>query len=418
MSTEDHPEALPLSAVLGRPVRSPQGEVLGKVQDLIVRPGTEPYPALTGLVSRTSGRSLFIPWRQVESLGIDGIRLSSAQVDLRPFARREGELLLGRDLLDRKVIDVERHRVVRVNEVLLRGEGGVWRLVGVDVGLFAVLRRLGLHAAWLRRSAPLDWNRVEIFASEVPVRLAVSHAKIADLHPADIADVLDSASLKQGREILQALDDETAADALEEVAPERQANLVESLDDERAADILEKMGPDDAADLLADLPEERAGDILERMEPEESEEVRELLRYPEESAGGIMTTDFLAIPRHFTAGQVLEHLRSLKELPEMVYYIYVVASEEDDRLVGIVSLRELLVAPPEQRVSDIMCTDFIAVPVTTSDREVARTMARYNLLALPVIDEEGHLQGIVTVDDAMEIILPNEWKKKIPRVFR
>lgn len=419
MATDDHPELLSLSRLLRRPVRGPQGEALGHLRDLIAHVGPDAYPPITGLVLRTGNRDYFVPWSRVLRLNPEGVQLASALVDLRPFARREGEMLLGRDLLDRKVIDVPRHRVARANDLLLRQAEGEWRLASVDTSHQAVVRRLGLGS--LVRGllpAPLDWTEVEIFATEVPVRLAVSHAKTADLHPADIADVMDAISLKQGHEILGSLDDETAADTIEEMAPERQADLVGSLDDERAADILEKMDPDDAADLLADLPEQRADDILEAMQPEESEDVRELLQYPESSAGGIMTNDMVVVPRSFTAGEVLEHLRSREALPEMIHYIYVVAGRQNTRLVGVVSVRDVLLAPPEQPLGEIMQDDFISVPVTESDREVARMMARYNLLALPVVDAEGRLLGIVTMDDAMEIILPAEWKKRLPRVFR
>ncbi|MDH7568030.1 MAG: CBS domain-containing protein [Armatimonadota bacterium] len=425
MSEDDdqHDDFLPLSLILGRPVRGPHGEVLGKLRDVIARVGTAEHPPLTGLVLRAGNRDHFVPWSHVGRVEKGGVYLSTAAIDLRPFQRREGEMLLGRDLLDRKVIDVASRRVVRVHEVLLREEAGACRLAAVATDVFALARRLGVEGLlrkWHRGGAaePLDWSHVEVFASEIPVRLPVSHARTADMHPVEIAEVVESVSLKQGHEILGALDDETAAEALEEVSPERQADLVEGMDDERAADILEKMDPDDAADLLADLPDDRAGEILECMAPSESEEVRELLQYPENSAGGIMTTDLVAVPRSFTAGEVLEDLRSRAELPEMVHYVYVVASRTDPRLVGVLSLRDLLVAPPERPVGDLMCTDFVSVPVTESDREVARTMARYDLLALPVVDEGGRLRGIVTVDDAMEIILPGEWKKRLPRVFR
>ncbi|HPT98817.1 MAG TPA: CBS domain-containing protein [Armatimonadota bacterium] len=423
MEPEDNPDALPLSIVLGRPVRSPQGEFLGKVGDLIVRIGTEAHPPVTGLVLRTGNRDYFVSWQQVQSALAEGIRLTSARVDLRPFARRAGEMLLARDLLDHKVIDIERRRVVRVNDVLLHSEGSICRLAGVDAGSGPIFRRLGLtrvlgFLGFRPRSSPLAWNTVEFFASEVPVQLAVSHAGTAEMHPVEIAGMMEGVSLRQRHEILGALDDETAAEALEEMSPEHQADLVESLDSERAASILEEMAPDNAADLLADLPQDRAREILGRMEPEESEEVRELLQYPEQSAGGMMTTDLVAVPRSFTAGEVLDYLRRSEELPQVIHDIYVVASREDQRLVGVVPLREIVISPPERPLGEIMETEFIRVPATESNREVARMMARYDLLALPVVDEQGILLGIVTVDDAMELLLPGEWTKRFPRFFR
>jgi magnesium transporter len=197
--------------------------------------------------------------------------------------------------------------------------------------------------------------------------------------------------------------------------PDTQVEVLEDLSPERAADILEEMSPDDAADLIADLSDTARDRILPLMESEEVEEVRELLGYPEDSAGGIMTTEFIAIPATLTATETIERLRQLEPDAETIYYIYVV--DDDERLVGVLSLRDLIVSTPDARVTEFMHPEPVAVGVLAAQEEVAQVVARYNLLAVPVADDDGRLVGIVTVDDAIDTVLPTAWKRRLPKVF-
>jgi magnesium transporter len=215
--------------------------------------------------------------------------------------------------------------------------------------------------------------------------------------------------------LINSLDEEAAADTLEETSPERQVSLIEGMETERAAEILEEMSPDDAADLLADLPVDRAEAILDLMAPDESEDIRELLEYPEDSAGGIMTNEFVAVHADLTAQQAIEEIRNAAADVETIYYIYVIA--KDETLLGVISLRHLLLARPEEKLSTFMRTDVITVQLMDDQRDVAKKIAKYNLLALPVVDEEKKLKGIVTVDDAIDVVLPTAWKKRVPKAF-
>ena len=269
-----------LSALLRAPIRDHQGERLGRITDLIVRLEHDTFPAVTGLVTRTQGRDVFLPRAQIASLGVDGAVLTSATLDLQRFARRDGEVLLAMDVLDRQLIDVDGRRIVRVNDLELAAVGGAYRLIGVDIGGRALLRRLGPGRLARRLGAGevLDWRDLEYFASNAPgVRLRVSHERVARLHPVEIAHLLDALTYQQGAEVIAALDDETAAETLQEMAEERQADIVERMDAERAADILEEMDPGDAADLLQDLSERKAEDLLGRMDPDDRADLRELL---------------------------------------------------------------------------------------------------------------------------------------------
>jgi magnesium transporter len=239
--------------------------------------------------------------------------------------------------------------------------------------------------------------------------------KIIDLHPADLAEILSDLSRVESSKLLESLDIETLADTLEEVEPEFQASLVERMDDEKVADVLEEMAPDEAADLLAELGEDRSEELLSLMENDEAEDVRKLLAYPEESAGGIMTTEFIAIPANLTAKQALAHLREVANEAETIFYIYV--TDEEDRLKGVFSLQDLVLAQPSALVDEFMHHRVVSVNLTETQDEIAQAVAKYNLLAVPVVDDEGRIHGIVTADDALDKIIPTAWKKRLPRIY-
>ncbi|MBI2760820.1 MAG: magnesium transporter [Chloroflexi bacterium] len=410
-----------LSDLIGLPVRDSAGAPLARLLDLIIRPDfVEPYPPVTGLVARLRRRAFFIPWDQVARADEQGITLYSATVSLEPFRRREGEVLLVRDVLDKQLVDVEGRRVVRANDLQITHRDGKLGIVAVDVSQRAIVRRL-LPRRWRHGAearALIDWTDLEVFAGQLPtVKLKVPHDRLARLHPVDIARIVDALSHRQGAEIVEALDLETAADTLEEMSPARQADILEGMDEERAADILEEMEPDDAADLLADLPEQKAESLLDKMDPEQAEDVRDLMAYEEDTAGGIMTTEIVVVPVELRVGEAMRYLREQAEMPELIYYVYVVDSLTDSRLLGVLSLRDLLLADPAADVSSVMETDLQTARPDDEARDIARTIAEYNLLALPVTDDHGRLLGVVTVDDAMELLLPEGWRRRLPRVF-
>ncbi len=410
-----------LTDLVGLPVRDRAGAPLARLLDLIIRPDfVEPYPPVSGLVARLRGRSFFIPWEQVGSIGLEGVTLNSLDLSLQPFRRREGEVLLARDVLDKQLVDIEGRRVVRANDAQLALRHGRLGIVAVDVSPSAIVQRL-LPRSWRRRGQTrklIDWADVEVFAGQLPaVKLKVPHDRLARLHPVEIAKIVDHLSYRQGAELLESLDAETAADALEEVSPARQADILEGMDPERAADILEEMEPDDAADALGELDEETAAALLEKMDPEQAEDVRDLMAYEEDSAGGVMTTEVVTVPVDMTVSAAMRHMRGLPELPELIYYVYVVDSASHGRLLGVLSLRDLLLADPDAPLADVMEVDVQMATPETDAREIARTIADYNLLALPVVDEEGCLLGVITVDDAMDLLLPEGWKRHLPRVF-
>ena len=413
-----------LSRLVGRPVRDRDGDVFGKVRDLIVALG-EQYPPVTGIVVRVAGgRDIFLPWTDVEEIDISGARLRTTRIDIASYKQRPDEIRIWLDLLDKQIVDVEGRKIVRVNDVQLAPVEGHLRLVAVDVGLAGILRRLGLsgpgerlaRALHLEAENYIEWEDVDPVESSVSsLKLRVPHQALSTLHPADVAHIVEQLAPRDRAGILAALDDERAADVLEELAADDQVDILEALSPEKAADILEEMGPDEAADLVADLSEERQEQLLGLMEPEDASEVRELLAYGEETAGGLMTTDFITITPDTTAEGVIERMRELHPDADQVYYLYV--TDTDGTLVGTITLRSLLVARPDTLVREFMRPDPISVAVDLDAEQVGAAIARYNLLALPVVDADGRMQGIVTVDDALERALGEGWRKRLPEIY-
>ena len=404
-----------LASILDRPVQGKTDEVIGKLDDLIVRMESQ-YPLVAGLIVRDGRRRFFVPGRLLQDLN-GAAKLASSTVDLQPFNRRDGEVLLRQDVLDHQLIDVSGRRIVRVNDVqLARLEGG-FRVVGIDISPQALLRRLGPRAFASRIVGRqiIDWTDAQYLATATPVQLKVSYDRLADLNPVDLARIVDALSYRESVEILSALDNETAAETLEEVSDERVADLLEGMDQERAADILEEMTPAAAADALEDLAEDVAEQLLARMEPEEAADVQVHLAYDEDSVGRIMTTDFVSVPAGSTVGDTLAAVRSLEEVPDPLLAVYVL--DESGAMLGLVRLRMLILSDPATPVAEVMDGDLPTVQPEDQAEDAARVLAEYNLLAVPVLDAGRRMVGVVTVDDALAVLLPDIWQRRGARAF-
>ena len=395
-------------------------KTVGSVRDLVVRL-QDPYPKVTAVVVRPRGGAPeTIGWHEVRAWDDRELSLKVEVGALRAYANADNELWLARDVLDKQIVDTDGRRVVRVNDLQLQQSNGEVLLVGVDIGARGLLRRVGVEQLGrrLRRVVGADfpqrivsWDAVDpVQSDERSVRLRISHQKLAKLHPADIAEIVSQLGGRDRAAIFASLDDETAAETLEESSDEVQAQILARLTDERAADILEEMSPDEAADLLADLPAERREQLIAAMEADEAEDVEELLHYEEDTAGGLMTTEFVAIPVSLTAAQTIDRLRDLEPDAESIYYVYVV--DDDEKLLGVLSLRDLIVAKPDTRIADIMIKRVVAVPLDARPEDVAAVIAKYNLLAVPVVDDDDRIQGIVTIDDAMDEVMPAGLKRR------
>lgn len=412
-----------LSQILGRPIFDAEGEKIASIRDVIVRYGEEDYPPLVGLVARYRRRLFFMPRRNLSNLDENGAKMKSGVLDLRPFTRRTGEILLNKDVLDNQLIDVDGKRVVRVNDVQIIEVGNEWRVSGADVSLQGFLRRL-MPKGFYGSSKPvevIDWADVGYLATDsasATVKLKSSKDKLSRLHPVEIAQLAESLSPIHRTEIVESLDDEIAADTLEEMSTENQARILEDLEKERAADILEEMSPDDAVDVLGEMDDERAQELFDLMEEEEKADVAELMPFAHDTAGGLMTTEFVAFPKNLTVSQAIAALREMAETPNMIYYLYIVEEENSWKICGVISLRSLILANPTLTLAEVMRDQFQFAHPNDDAEEAAQKIAEYNLLALPVIDDDGDIAGIVTVDDAMEILLPKNIQRRLPRLFR
>ena len=403
-----------LSQILNRPIFDAGGEKVAVIKDVIVRYGEEDYPLVVGLMAGYRRRNFFMPETKISSIELSGAKMNSKILDLSPFERREGEVLLNKDVLDNQLIDVDGKRVVRVNDVQIIEVGRRWRVTGADVSLQGFLRRLmpqGFYGSE-RVVEVIDWADVGYLATDktgVAVKLKSSKDKLSRLHPVEIAQLAESLSPIHRTEIVESLDDEIAADTLEEMSTENQARVLEELDEERAADLLEEMSPDDAVDVLGEMDKDKARELFDLMEEHEKVDVAELMAYEDDTAGGLMTTEFVTFPKDLTVGEAILELREMAETPNMIYYLYVVGEKDSWQLEGIVTLRSLILADPSRTLAEIMRTEFQTARTNEPAEEIALQIAEYNLLALPVIDDVGEIAGIVTVDDAMEILLPKRF---------
>ena len=408
-----------LSQLLGQPVQDAGGQEIATLRDLVGRWQMDQGLVAVGLVAAVGRRRFFLPWQQVAGFGDKGARLSSYQVNFQQFERRQGEILLAGDVMDQRLIDVRRRKVIRVNDVVLSQIDGRVVVTGVDVGTSALLRRLAPR--WLSSSfsavRPVDWADVEWLPSDAYPAAKRSFPLLAQLHPVEVAHIVNELPHRQGADIVESLGDEDAAEVLSEVSDAHQAGVLMNMDEERAADILEEMEPDDAADLLAKLSPAEAGDLLGRMETDEARDVQALMEYKEGTACGLMTNRFVTVPQGWSAGDAIGLLKRMEDRPETITHLLVVEGPESLRLAGMVPLLDVVLASPTDKLRDLMAADVPSVGPDTATSEVARKMAEYNLAVMPVVNEEREVLGVVAVDDIVEEMLPERWRRRLPRLF-
>jgi len=414
-----------ISEILGKPVVDIDGKHIGKINEIIaVHREKMTHPQVVAVEVKQGRKSVFVPFADIHVMATQIIPLGKKWEEIKPYKLHKHDIFLVRDVLDKQIIDINGVRVVRVNDLDLVRVNGSLYVANVDVSGKGFLRRLGLkrfpQLSENKKTSKLpsgiiSWDSMEMLENDQPMRLKVPGDKISDLHPADLAELLSDLSRQEGTRLLQKLDNETMADTLEEVEPDFQASLIEEMPNERVADVLEEMSPDEAADLLAELPKERSAQIIKLMEPNEAKDIQKLLAYPENSAGGIMSTDFVSVPSHFSAQEVINRLRRIKDDVDIIFDIYV--TDRQGKIIGILSLKDLVLADPETPVKQFMEDRVVTVDAKTSQQEVAQAIAKYNLLAVPVVDEQKKILGIVTADDALDKVIPTAWKKRLPKFY-
>jgi CBS domain-containing protein/sporulation protein YlmC with PRC-barrel domain len=408
---------LHLSSLVGSPLLDSSGERLGRVEDVIVRLDTgEELPPVTGLKARIGGREAFVPIDRVPALEQGAARTSTTKLNLGQFERREGEVLLRADVLGRSLINVTTARLVSAREIDLVCQAGTWRVAGIDPSFRAGLRRF-LPRKFRGHDDDHDqfvaWSETEAFVGHVPTsRLRLASRRLARLHPAQIADLVEAASHDEGEEILQAVrhDRELEADVFEELDDEHQVEFLRDRSDAEAAEVLTRMDSDDGADLLLEIPQDRRIPILNLVPAGKQLKIKRLLGYNPSTAGGLMNPDFATLQADATVGEALEVVRRSELSADRLLTLWVVGT--DGELSGAVLASELMRAPLNESVSSLIETAVPKISPDTELPEVARLMADFDLLAIAVIDGEERPIGVVAVDDVVEMLLPDEWRRR------
>ena len=400
-----------------------QRRSVGKVVDFFVSKPDDTFPRIDGVVLRTRDGEKTVPVRDVLTFDDKGVFvLKSAPVE--PALPDDHALFLIKDLFDKQIVDVDGRKVVRINDLEVANTGGTLRVVAADIGVSGLLRRLGVGRVTpqLLDRVPrtlIAWDNVAPISDLSPseVQLSVSGSRLSRLHPSELADIISDLSAQDAARVVQSLDDETAADAFEHLDADVQQSIIKDLGTDRAADIIEEMDSDDAADLLGELNESERAALLAKIEDREyADELEELVEYEPDTAGGLMTTDYVWIYPHRTTEATIMKIREIAPESEFIYYLYV--TDDNRKLLGTISLRTLLLALPTAFIAKLMDTDVVSVSPDTSADDVASTIARYDLLAVPVLDEQGRMLGIVTVDDAIDAIIPEKIANSLPRMVR
>ena len=409
-----------LSSVIGRSVINSNGDRIGTLRDLIMIPG-EVFPEVSHIVIKTRTGVKSLPWSEVTLF--THVVISTGSVNphgLTAYLPEEGDILVKRDLLDKQIVDVDGAKVVRVNDIKLGRLNHLLCIFSVDIGFRGLLRRLGYEhfgerfARAIRRDIPhaeISWSYVQpLEANSSRLALKIARDQMNEMHPADLADIIENIPVQSIRTVLDSIDAETTGETLYELESDMRNLVINQLDDEQITDILEEMEPDEAADVLSDLPEQKAQELLDMMDQEDAEDIQELLEHEEDSAGGLMNPDYLKLTPEITVGQALEIIRACADEVETIFYGYVVTA--DDRLVGIVSLKGLIMNPPETLIADFMEDNIKSVRIDAELVDMLETLAKYDLIAIPVLDSEDKMAGIVTVDDVLAHYLPQIIKIK------
>ena len=420
---DDDQGSLALSELEDMNVVDAAGAQIGELLDVVALCASE-TAVISGFFIECDGdRQLRVSWAQVAEVDIDAeqLRLSCSAVELEPASLRSDELALVDSVLDNQVLDMRRRVFVRVQDVILTAGDGELIVRGVDASSGALARRFGLR--FLSRRLPrrsgdlVPWQDVNLISLRLSrLNFVEAFGELAELHPADIADVVSQVGPRERAAVLAALNPGLAADTLQEMEEGLRTAALQEMPLARAVAVLEQIETDEAADILSELPDDLAQELLARLPDEREEDLRELASHPEHTAGSLMSTEFITLPVATSAGAALEWIR--RERPEQHAMTYLYLLDEEGRLVGVASLRDLVLAEPDRAVAEIMEDDIVDIAADVDEEEVGRIMTKYDLLAIPVVDGDRRPLGIVTLDDALDAVLPADWKQRLPRLFR
>lgn len=411
-----------LSEILKKPVLDQFGRRIGVLWDLSIVPGAE-FPSVTRLILRKGRQLLEVPVQYLQLFNRFVITADLSVGHAEPYSFQEGDILIKKQILDKQIVDVNGAKVVRVNDLKLGESDGTVCVIGIDVGPNGILRRIDggglIQKALVALNKPIKetiigWNFLQTMDPQLRhLTLTVAKKQLGKLHPSDLAQILTEMAPEEGTEILSSVDEELAGEALHEVPDEVREKILKEMDKEMISDILEEMPPDEAADILGDMPEEKSEELLSLMEKEDAEEVKDLLSYEEDTAGGLMTSEFLDFSPDMTIDETMTDIRLLVPDVEFIYYIYVV--DDEDHLLGVVTLKKLLTSPLYKTLQEIMTQNVKAVHFDKGRKEIAEMISKYDFIALPVVDDDNKILGIITVDDIIDLLVPNPTRRRKKR---
>lgn len=399
------------SQMLGKPIYNAAGERIGCIKDMAVRWESH-YPRIVGIKYASKVHKL-IPCEWINAYGKRGLELTAGFTLQHTVALQDEDIYISKWLLDKQIIDLQGYKLVRVNDITLSWiseQRTSMVLTAVDIGIRGLFRRLGLEFL-VKRAEPklVGWQHIKPLDNwNSSLQLTMEKQQLKELHPADLADLLEELDYKSRARFIDHLDSQQTVEALAVMDLETQVEIINQMESERASDILEELPADEAADILSELSDERSQELLNLMESDDADDVRELMQHEEGTAGALMTTEYIAFASHLSAGQAIDKLRELAPAAETIYYIYVTDSTE--HLEGVLSLRELIIASPDSLLVELMHKKVAAVTAADEFDRAAEIIGKYGLLALPVVDEDFVMQGIITVDDVLDMLLPERSK--------
>ncbi len=399
------------SQLKGKVILDSQGVRIGKLDDIAIKDG-EKFAEATYLILVKDKNKVKIPWEMVETYN-GTIKLAHKLHDIRLAPLESSDILLRETILDRQLIDINGLKVVRVNDILLAPVHGKLSVISVDAGMHGFFRRLGFSTKTVKEGQMIPLEYVEPVHVHSSLRLKIPRSRVSSLHPADIADLLSELPPKERANIFGRLDDEVAADTLAETQPDVTKSVIAGTKEKKIAQVLERMAPDEAADVLSELNSQKANEIVRLLNPDFAHQVQGLLGYEEQSAGRIMNPEFIAVYQDNTAQQAIEYLRQRSPVADRSYYVYVLDSEQ--RLLGVLSLRELIISPPQRKVAEFMKTNVIKVSDKATKDEAARLVVKFNLSVLPVVSENDTLLGVIAADDIMTGLFAKNLKRIAPK---
>ena len=412
------------SEILRKQIIDQYGRKVGILWDLAIVPGVK-YPSVIELILKNKNQLFEVPVENLHLFNKFVITVNLTEKPPHHYTHKEGDILIKKHILDKQILDINGAKVVRVNDLKLgEGDGSIC-IIGIDVGINGILRRIDGGQLVLKTLSAfkkpikehiIGWNYLQTIDPDLSnLTLNVARKQLSELHPSDLAQILTEIPPEEGTALLSSVDEELAGEALHEVSTEVREKILKEMDKEMISDILEEMPPDEAADILGDMSEETSQELLSMMEKEDAMEVKDLLSYEEDTAGGLMTIEFLDFLPDTTVDETMTNIRLLVPDVEFIYYIYVV--DQEDHLLGVITLKKLLTSPLDAKLEDIMTQKVKYVHLDTERKEIAEIISKYDIIAIPVLDEEEKLMGVITVDDIIDLLVPNPTRRRKRRAF-